>query len=128
MLTGRPPHDSSTSFETLTSVCEHEPVSPRQLQPRLPRDLETIVLKSLREEPAKCYADARSLAERRLDRFLAGNPILVRRVSRLECAFILAKRHRTSLSSFAVITAFWLVIVGLAMIATAHWHAGTNPS
>jgi eukaryotic-like serine/threonine-protein kinase len=111
MLTGRPPNYSGTSFETLTLVCEHEPVSPRQLQPRLPRDLETIVLKSLRKEPARRYADARSFAED-LSRFLAGRPILARRISRLERAYICAKRHRTPLSLFTIITAFWLVIMG----------------
>jgi serine/threonine protein kinase len=112
MLTGRPPHYSSTSFETLRLVCEHEPVSPRQLQPRLPRDLETIVLKSLRKEPGERYADARLLAED-LDRFLTGNPILARRISRIEHAFIWAKRHQTALSLFTVITAFWLAIMGI---------------
>jgi eukaryotic-like serine/threonine-protein kinase len=112
MLTGRPPRDSSTSLEMLTLVRDHEPVSPRQVQPRLPRDLETIVLKSLRKEPAKRYADAKSLAED-LDRFLTGIPILARRISRVERAIIWAKQRRTALSLFTAITAFWLVILGL---------------
>ena len=89
--TGRPPHHSSTSIETLKLVREQEPVPPRQIQPRLPRDLETIVLKSLRKEPSKRYADARSLAED-LERFLAGEPILARRISRLERAYLWARR------------------------------------
>ena len=112
MLTGRPPHYSSTSFETLTLVREQEPVSPRQLQPRLPRDLETIALKCLRKEPAKRYGDAKLLAED-LDRFLSGNPILARRISRAERGFIWAKKHQMSMSLFTVITVFWLVILGL---------------
>jgi eukaryotic-like serine/threonine-protein kinase len=114
MLTGRPPHHASTSLEILTLVCEQEPVSPRQIQPRLPRDLETIVLKSLRKEPAKRYTDARSLAED-LDRFLTGEPILARRISRVERSYLWARRHRRSLSLVTIITAFWLVILGLAL-------------
>jgi eukaryotic-like serine/threonine-protein kinase len=112
MLTGRPPHYSSTSVETLTLVCEQEPISPRQLQPRLPRDLETIALKCLRKEPAKRYADAKSLAED-LERFLAGNPIMARRISRAKRALIWATKHQISMRVFAVIMGFWLVVLGL---------------
>jgi eukaryotic-like serine/threonine-protein kinase len=112
MLTGRPPHYSPTSIETLTLVCEQEPISPRQLQPRLPRDLETIALKCLRKEPAKRYGDAKLLAED-LERFLAGNPILARRISRGERAFIWARKHQMTLRLFTAITVFWLIILGL---------------
>jgi serine/threonine protein kinase len=112
MLTGRPPHYSPTSIETLTLVCEQEPISPRELQPRLPRDLETIVLKCLRKEPAKRYGDAKLLADD-LERFLAGNPILARRISSAERAFIWARKHQMSLRLFIVITVFWLTILGL---------------
>ena len=48
------------------------------------------MLKSLRKEPAKRYADAKSLAED-LDRFLTGKPILARRISRVEHGMYLGK-------------------------------------
>ena len=59
MLTRRPPHSRRRPSRRLTMVREEEPVPPRRLQPRLSRDLETIVLKCLRKEPAKRYRCAR---------------------------------------------------------------------
>jgi serine/threonine-protein kinase len=112
MLTGRPPHFSSTPGETLSLVCKQEPVSPRQWQPRLPRDLETIVLKCLRKEPARRYVTAKALADD-LERFLDGNPIQARRISRAERGLIWARKHRVSLSVLTGITTFWLMILGV---------------
>ena len=44
--------------ETLLMVVYNEPVPPSQLQPKVPRDLETICLKCLSKEPARRYATA----------------------------------------------------------------------
>ncbi len=62
----------------------HEsPLPLRQLDRRIPRDLETIVLKALAKEPGERYATAGQLAED-LQRFVAGKPILARRSSAIE--------------------------------------------
>jgi tetratricopeptide (TPR) repeat protein len=77
LLTGRPPFQAPTVHETLELVRTAEPTPPRQLQPYLPRDLQTICLKCLAKQPGGRYASALELAED-LRRFLGGEPIKAR--------------------------------------------------
>src|SRR5262249_39061541 len=74
LLTGRPPFRAETPLDTLVQVVGEEPVPPRQLQSRTPRDLETIILKCLQKDPARRYVNAAALADD-LRRFLEGQPI-----------------------------------------------------
>ncbi len=76
-LTDRPPFRAPTAWETVRQVLADDPVPPRRLQPRLPRDLETICLTCLAKEPRRRYGTAQELAED-LRRFLAGEPIRAR--------------------------------------------------
>jgi serine/threonine protein kinase/formylglycine-generating enzyme required for sulfatase activity len=83
LLTGRPPFQAANPLETLLQVQKQDPVPPERLNPNIPLDLDTIVLKCLDKAPSRRYASARALAEE-LQRYLAGRPILARPVGRLE--------------------------------------------
>ena len=76
-LVGQPPFQGANTVEILRNVLQLDPPLPRSLQPRVPRDLQTICLTCLHKQPDQRYATAAALAED-LKAFLAGEPIQAR--------------------------------------------------
>jgi WD40 repeat protein/serine/threonine protein kinase len=113
LVTGRPPFKGATALDTVYQVLHAEPVVPRQLQPKLPRDLETICLKCIRKEPAKRYASAEELTDD-LGRFLAGEPIRARPIPTWERAAKWARRRPAA--AFLVGLIFLVAAVGFPSI------------
>lgn len=69
--------------QLIRDVCETEPVAPRSVDPQIPRDLETIILKAIEKQPARRYTAASQMTED-LRLFLSDHPIRSRRVSPAE--------------------------------------------
>ena len=96
-------------------VLHQDPPRPRQVDPRVPRDLETIVLKAMAREPSRRYATAAELAED-LRRFLDDRPIRARRVSTAERAWRWSKRNPWLAGALGSTAAALVVVAGLAIL------------
>src|SRR5207302_1570900 len=115
LLTGRPPFRAETPLDTVLQVVSEEPVPPARLQPKLPRDLETICLHCLKKDPRKRYASAAALADD-LRHFLADEPIVARPARLWERGVKWARRRPTAaaLVAVSVLALCTLVAGGLA--------------
>jgi tetratricopeptide (TPR) repeat protein len=83
LLTLQPFFASRTRAELLRRIMEDSPLAPRRIDPSIPVDLETILLKAVAKEPAARYHRAEQMADD-LRRFLADRPILARRSNAIE--------------------------------------------
>jgi WD40 repeat protein len=77
LLTLTPAYADTNRFLLIEQIQRANHVRPRKVEPRLPADLETIVLKAMAPEPDHRYASAAELAED-LRRFLGDRPIRAR--------------------------------------------------
>jgi len=112
-LTGRPPFLAPKPYETIMQVLRDEPVSPRQMQPNVPIDLETICLKALQKDPEKRYPSCSALATD-LGRFLRNEPIQARPVGKWEQAWRWYKRNPVIGNLSAAIAVALLAIAGIS--------------
>jgi tetratricopeptide (TPR) repeat protein len=110
LLTGRPPFQGISVLDTLDQVRKSEPVPPSQLQPKMPRDIETICLKCLQKDAVRRYPDVTALADD-LSRFQRGEPIVARPVSAAERMARWCLRNKTvaGLTGFAALLLLLLV-------------------
>jgi serine/threonine-protein kinase len=115
LLTGRPPFAADTFEITLARVLNEEPLSARQLNPSVPRDLETICLRCLEKEPHRRFTSAHALAEE-LDRFLRGEPLESRPIGWMGRAWRWSRR-KPALAAMA--GALALALIGAGIIAGA---------
>jgi tetratricopeptide (TPR) repeat protein len=109
LLTGRPPFVGENARVTLALLVSTDAVPPRQLQPKLHRDIETICMKCLEKDPRRRYASALEMAED-LKRFIEGEPIHARPIRTWEKGLRWAKRHPAYTAAAAVLVLTFLVV------------------
>jgi serine/threonine protein kinase/WD40 repeat protein len=110
MLALEPAFRASHRVQLMHAIVHDEPRRPREHDPRIPRDLETIVLKAIAKDPADRFADAGAMAAE-LGRFLEGRPIRSRPLSLPERIWRWSRRNPALAASSLVASALAVLLV-----------------
>jgi len=117
LITLRPAFEARDRQELLRSILHGDPPLPRKVNPAIPRDLETIILKAMEKEPPARYPSAADLAAD-LRHFLADEPVRARRPGLVDCTVKWVRRHRT-----VVVISMTSLIVTLTATSLILWQA-----
>jgi serine/threonine protein kinase/WD40 repeat protein/tetratricopeptide (TPR) repeat protein len=109
LVTLQPAYADSNRAQLIQRIVREQPPRPRRLDPHIPRDLETIILKAIAKEPSGRYATAEALAED-LRLFVADRPIRARRIYWPEHAWRWCRRNPTIAGLAAAVTSLLFVI------------------
>lgn len=123
LLTLRPPFESDDRHTLLHQVLEGSVKPLRQIDPAIPRDLETVVMKAMAAEPQARYTTAQELADD-LRRFLEHQPVRVRRPSLVDRAAYWSRRHRPVVWSAAVSLAVIVAALGTSTVLVLRAYRG----
>ncbi len=113
LLTGSMPFEGESGVALLLNIVQQETPPPRTVNPAIPADLETVILKCLEKDPQRRYDSARALAED-LRRYLDGEPVAARRSSYFYKWVTRARRHPTIAAILGVAA---LAVLGSMTIA-----------
>jgi hypothetical protein len=102
LLTGERPFRGNRRMLIL-QVLEDDPRPPRQLNDKIPRDLETVCQKAMAKSPARRYASADELGGD-LRRFLAGEPVRARPIGVAERLLLWCRRNPVAASLLAAVS------------------------
>ena len=123
LLTREPAVPGEDRQELLRQIAFEDPRPPRHIDPTIPFDLETIVLKALAKAPEERYATAQDVADD-LRRFLDGKPVQARRPSLAQIVSKWARRNRTLVMTGAA--SLVVLVIGLtfvSVVAVLVWYS-----
>jgi hypothetical protein len=114
ILTWRPPFEGKDYQDTIHQIIHRELPPLHRLNPRIPKDLETIVAKCMQKEPRERYGTAEALAQD-LRRFVRGDPIEARPQPSWERVARRAWRHKGRIGATALIAALILTLASVVL-------------
>jgi tetratricopeptide (TPR) repeat protein len=125
LATLKPAFDEADHGALLGKVIHEEPPPPRSVNPALPRDLETVLLKAIARDPAHRYQTAGELADD-LRRFLDDKPVLARRVGALERTWRWCRRNPLVAALTAAAAGLLLLVAAVATAGYVYTQAALN--
>ena len=117
LLGDRYPIEGTSEVDVMLKVLTEDPEPLRRVAPRVPADLDTVVMKCLERDPARRYDSARALADD-LGAWLGGEPIAARPAG---IAYRLGKKLR----KHRAVAALGLA-AALALVAAAGYGVATR--
>ncbi|QVL34101.1 protein kinase [Telmatocola sphagniphila] len=122
MLTLQPAFEGRDKLQLISQITKLAPLSPRKIDPQIPVDLETVVLKAIAQDPNSRYASAAEMAED-FQRYLADRPVKARRATRKE--LLLRWRRRNPTVAVLLGALVFLLLLGSlgSSIAAAIWRS-----
>jgi eukaryotic-like serine/threonine-protein kinase len=118
LLTLRPALDGRDRQELLRQIALEEPPPPRQIDPAIPHELETVILKAMAKEPKVRYATAQELGDD-LVRFLEHKPIRARRPTMLDRAAKWSRRHTAVVVSAVILLTLTTTALAIGTLLVA---------
>jgi serine/threonine protein kinase len=117
LLTLQPAFTGDDRQELLRQIAFDEPRKPRQINARLPQDLETIILKAIEKDPRDRYVTSQAFAED-LRRHVESRPINARPATPLQRLAKWARRHSTATAVSAAVLLLLLIgsSIGMALV------------
>jgi serine/threonine protein kinase len=121
MLTGRTPFAGRSLLEVVVAVISEPVKPPRQLNPNIHRDVQTIVLKCLEKDPRRRYQTSGELRDD-LRRFRSGEAIKAKPAGTVRLAARFVRRQSALLGAIAVV----LFALGLSYVRVAQQTSKTD--
>ena len=111
LVTGRPPFEGENMMKVIMQVLNHDPALPRALNPKVHRDIQTVILKAMEKNPERRYQTMQEYADD-LRRFMAGEAILARPANALYRYWRKARKHTLAVVSISIAC----IIAGLSSV------------
>ncbi len=118
LFTLQPAFTGEDRQELLRQIAFEEPRKPRQINTRIPEDLETIVLNSMEKNPEDRYTTSQEFADD-LERFLSDQPVLARPPNLPQQMVKWLRRNPTLVAASALVLGVLFVIAAVAAAVVA---------
>ena len=121
LFSGERAFTGDSPLKVLLMVVNDDPKLIRKINPEIPVDLETIVLKCLEKEPHRRYDSSKAIAKD-LQLYLNGEPVLARPLTITYKIIKKAKKHKIAVTLGSI--AFIILIILISMQLHARWKMG----
>src|SRR5262249_6184681 len=116
LVTLRPAFEGRDHLKLIEQITRAEPARPQGIDPQIPPDLETVILKAIDKEPGRRYQTGTQLADD-LRCWLDDRPIRARRAGWAERTWRLCRRNQLVASLVAMVALLVMAVASISSVA-----------